>query len=1120
MKARLLGIISFVSLVISLPAPPVTQTFTWSSTTFDVFNPGSLSTPGNWVGAVAPSLNSLLDSDPNTNESLIFPLGSRQWVYASGQAYGLTFTGHYHFTGGESTFKIGGGGLTYTGSSGDHLAFDGWLNVYLYADQTWNIGPDVSVEFRENTYFGGTGNLTKTGAGRLDPTPDNTYATWSGNVQFNQGTIVLRPHREGLNTYVSGSLGSGTVTVGPDNAARPTFEVLDWAYNSDSDDVVTIANDFTLNGVFAAKNKAELVLTGDITLNADTTFRTAGENTYVEGAISGAHKLTVNSTNGLVLFGGSNWTGGTEVTKGVLIFGGMGNAPGSPGSVTVGPDGYVGVGVDAVASSAAFVSLITPSSTGTIGFDSDVQASVDTFDNSTIDVSGLGTGLRIGSATAAILGSNITITPKNNNYLFGGGGGWLQVDSALASSGSTVTLDSPALLPLTVRFTNTGNAFTGITVGNSGAIFADDALPGSAILTVNSGAYLGSEDPDVITDATAINTHLARFGSATPGIIGFDGATGAESIRAISLTGVNLGSLTGGGYLGTASAIYDLNGDISGPGVRFTGTIAANADGKHRFAAYKGGALEVAGTLTGNALIIGHPDSLGAFGDRTRGEFSTVLVSGNNAGGLAGGTTFYGGQLIVGQAAGDGTIGIDHTHALGEGALTIAPVTYSLEEIDGNETPAPFVSAVAPNLIISNAIVLNAPETELGGDHSFALTGAITGPGGLDVGEESDQYFVLRLTGNNTYSGGTRLSHAVTLMADSNSALGTGRLNFDNSGGGAGTVKFSTDAPIVYGIASESNDAEIELTSSNSPRLRIIQNFDSTYAGDLRADSGAPGVNGVFVKEGTGTLRLQDTTVYSYGQGANFNVLEAKEGTLVLDNVGFETSTVSLKINGGTLAFEGNSMVYNPIDVVSGRLAGFGAFSSNISIGTGAILSPGLANASQVGLLNFEHLELNSGGAYEWQIQDPTATSGGHDLIHVSTPTTLVVNATNATPSTKFTLKIISLNLAGVNGGALTGIDPNHGLYAWTLFSFDSLSIPGNADVFDPSAFTLDTSLFTANGFTGNDAGTFSVFRQSNQIMLGFTPVPEPSTYLLMLCGLSLVGLGYRRRSIRSHRRT
>jgi autotransporter-associated beta strand protein len=1069
------------------------------------------SNSANW--AAYPAAGPALEG----SEMLIFPSGRPSTVrFGNGDAYGLNVTGHYHIQGMESTFSLGSGGLTFSSSYPTHLAFENYIAVDVVADQTWNIGANARVEFYNDALITGSGKITKTGAGTLDMQYYNA-SSWTGGVDFNEGTIVLRPGNLYDETTHSSSLGIGTVTIGPDTAARPHFEVLDWSYNTNGP--VSLTNNLVLNGIFASRNETELQLLGDITLNADTTFRTAGDTTYVGGSISesgGARKLTVNSAGAIVLSGSSGWTGGTDVQKGLLIFGGEGNTPGTPGGIKVAADAYAGIGVDN--NVGLFLGEFDKANTfGTIGFDSDPEVSIDTF-TTAIDLTGFNPSVRLGSATSAILGPTATITPQGTDYRFGGGGGVLTVASQLTGARNLV-LDSPADLPLTVRLLNTTNDFTGtVTASNSGLIFGDDntSVPGTAnstftlpagTFTMNSGAYIGTEDPDV-----SAATFLGKFSTTTPGIIGFDLVPGGASPREIS--GLSMAAFTAGAYVGTASAVRDMYGDITGPGLRLTGTITANSDNVHRFAAYKGGALEVAGTLTGNAMIIGHPDSLGAFGDRTRDEYSTVLVSGNNGTGLAGGTTLYGGRLMLG-----------HNQALGAGALTVAPVTFTLEEEDGPETPSPMLSTYVADLDIGNAIQLSAPELNVGGDNSFTLSGVISGSGELYVGEESDPGFVLTLSGNNTFQGGVYVSDGATVVATSNTALGSGLLSFGGSSEGEAYFAAAATTPLVHGL--QSDNYSYLGVEANAAVLTVNQDSNTRFSGQIYSDS--EGQNLRLVKTGIGTLQLDgpvgdDAGFYGYGfngtaLGAETPVnIIVQQGTLALTpNFYVEDSSSTVWVqNGGTLALEnyfrdsdGYQIAFaNPIAIDNGgRIAGSGNISSNISIGTGAILSPGLAEFGNIGYLAFEHLELDAGGVLEWHIQNPGDSGGGRDMVQVGIDEEVLTLVINATSADKFTLKIISLDLAGVEGGVLSGVDREHGLYAWTLFNYDTLDTTLTEDAFDPNAFALDVSQFSTGDGTGMGAGSFSVFQSGNQIMLGFTPVPEPSTYALLALGLGFIGL-------------
>ncbi len=1092
----------------------VVTEFTWAGFSG---NPGANHAP-NWIGGNAPSF-------VGEAEALIFPDSGTDHVsfgagsfYTNSDIHSLTVTGHYHFVGPQSNFDEFVspdpvylhlyGGLFYSTPFENHLAFQQNLGINIAADQTWSIGANGRVEFYNNAFITGTGKITKSGAGLLDL--GSASDGWSGGLQFNEGSIILRPG-EG---FYSPSVGSGTVIIGPDTTYRPTFQVHGWSDYGDYD-YVLLGNAFVLNGVFNSENDVTLALAGNVTLNSDTTFRTSGDVTVIEGDITdgdGHAKLTVDSTSGIILYGSSNWSGGTTVTKGILVFGGEDNTPGTPGGILIGANGYAGIGVDN--NVGGFISQINSASTGTIGFDSELHAeSPDHFNTAaSIDLSGFNPSVRLGSATSAILGENITITPYNNNYRFGGGGGWLQVNSVL-TSGRTLELNSPAELPLTVRFTNPSNAISAVNVTNSGAVFATGALPGAATLTVNAGAYLGSEDPAHSTDATAINSYLARFGATTPGIIGFDIAPTSMSQRTVDLTGVNLGSLTGGAYLGTASFPIFGDGYVSAA-VRLTGTIAPSSDNVHRFAAYKGGALEVAGTLgTTASLVIGHPDSLGAFGDRNREEYSTVLVSGNNAGRLTGGVTLYGGRLMVGQDTSDVS---DHTHALGEGTLTVAPVNFTLDEIDGAEMPAPLLAVAADDddFIIANSIVLNAPALEVGGDADFRLSGTISGSGALYVGEESDEGFVLTLAGSNTFSGGVYVSDGAKVIVAHDHALGSGPLGFGNASSNYAT--FTTATPVIGGLVSNESYGILRFEHAGTIAT-INQTSDGFFRGYF--NTGGEGNDTLrIVKSGSATLRLDEGS-WNVNSGIQDSAgdpavhIQVDQGTLVIgQNFFLGNSNNTIRVQGGTLALDRETSnhqqwVYNPVVVADGgRLAGRGAFFSEVTIGGGAIVSPGLSDSGNIGSLAFDHLELDAGGNYEWHIRN--ADQNGqfqHDIVNVGLEAPAGTLVVNATTSDRFTLKVISVNLAG-SAGLAANFDASQA-YAWTIFTYDAL------EGFDPEKFDIDVTGFANSISSAEGDGWFYLSDDgAGHLLLNFSPVPEPSTYALLALGLAFVVCTVRRR--------
>ncbi|MBA4137280.1 MAG: hypothetical protein C0518_08195 [Opitutus sp.] len=1097
-----------IALLPSLLLHGTVPEFTWTGAA----SSNSTESANNWQNGIAPAFDG--------SELLRFGASRKNFISVpSISAFGLRITDHYHFDG-ESTLTLGASGLEFTPTNtSTHAVFEQYVNVALAAAQTWTV-TNGSVEVRGQ--ITGSGDLTKAGQGRLMLFDGNSG--YSGNLTLANGSLEIVADPEYSTTT---ALGTGTLTFGAPTGLKPPTLIARFEGGDNEDSSIQVDNAIVVNGVLATKNDAELNLTGDVTLNTSSTFTTSGDWLIIDGAINEASegkKLTIDAAGVIVLTGSSGWTGGTQINKGILVFAGDDdNTPGTTDGITVGSLGYVGITVGQ--NVGGFLGELNKSSSGTLGFDSDPEAPQSTFDGTVelplaLDLTGFNSSFRLGSATKAILGQNVVITPQGSDYRFGGGGGILTVASRLTGSYGLV-LDSPDQLPLTVRLLNQTNNFTGnISVTNSGLVFTDNQGAGSTALptgtfSMNAASYIGHEDPHV-TPAT----FFAKFAQNTPGIIGFDLAPNQLSTRVIDLTGVQIGNSAEtdftNAYLGTSSFLFNTElGEITGPGVRFTGTIEPNSDLIHRFAAYKGGALEVAGTLTGSALIVGQPDSLGAFGDRMRELYSTVLISGNNAGGLTGGTTFYGGQLMIGQHANDGIVGTDHTHALGEGTLTIAPITFTIEGDD--DSPAPLLTAAQSGIIVPNAIALNT-EVDVGGDHNFTLAGNISGSGELYVGEESDGAFTLTLSGNNTFSGGVYVTRDSVVNAASNTALGTGPLAFGSFSSSSPVVNFSSNAPVVGELSSQ-NHALLELTQDNTI-LTVNQPTNNEYGDTFRGriSGGGEGQNARLVKTGPGTLRLEgnsndngnDYGFYAYGFDATTPagtvpvLMEVRGGTLAIGpDFYIEDSSSRLWVNGGTLAISNEADVYNPILVTSGNIAGNGNL-GNVSVGSGAKVMPGFDDANgRIGSLTIDHLTLAGGAIFEWDIASAlSGNSNSRDSLTIGTASTLEITATDTRDSTKLVIRPVTLSSTGVNG-ILSDLAAGE-VYSWTLIEY--LGIEGIAQAIDPTNVRLDLSAWQAN-VAGTFKLEFTSLSGSGQLLLSFTAVPEPSTYALLALGLGFIGV-------------
>jgi autotransporter-associated beta strand protein len=1051
--------------------------------------------------------------------------------------YGLNIAGNnrpYYFDAngdGYLTMSIGAGGINYSPAQQVRSVIA--ADFEFTDDQTWDIASGILV-LKGEIYDGDGGyTFTKTGAGTLvfgDSDNEFDYA----DIHLNNGRLVLSSST--YNYY--GPLGSASLTIGPATEGNNPILV---ASDSNYGGTVTLDNDLTLNGALTTENQTELLLAGPVTLNEDTVVQIKGRPLFIEGSITEAtvsKKLTINSAGAVVLSGSNGYTGGTNVAKGVLVFVNAASVPGT-GSLSAASLGYIGRMFDPSGATMPLATYLDkfdkPNTSGTVGFDTDPEPLLpaNAFNNfsEAIILTGFASDARLGSATQAILTG--TITPQGTDYRFGGGGGLLIVSSQLTGSRAVIA-DSPVEAPLTVGLgslqwnsgtsafdpvSHLGNNFTGGVVAlYSAVIFGPGAMPATGDFTLQTGGYIGNGQTDLLNVVpsnrdilTGVSSFLTKFPTTTDrGMIGFDyfGDGTARVTSDIDLTRFTNGSV----YLGTATEAI-LSGTITPQGSTY------------RFGAYKGGSLEVASTLSGaRNVIIGDPTSPATFGDYSQQEYSKVALTGNNST-LTGPIMLYGGQLLVGQHATDGTVGTTPTTALGwntttgtGGTLVVAGMTLPAEwQGTEDEPPAPRLGATASGLIIPNNITLNT-ELNVGGDNSFAFTGIISGTGELYVGEDSVGGFTLGLNGNNTFSGGVYVAQGAIINAGSNTALGTGPVGFGYSGG---RVNFLTAAPIIGSLMTKDDDDYADLyATQNNTVLTINQSIDGTFQGAFRSSATFPYDNLRVIKNGTGTLRLDNGSL-AFENGTTEILLdgskvalEVKQGTLIIGSDFSTDNTLPaiFWVNGGTLAVDGGNNINNPIVLgANARLAGTGSFTSDVSIGSGAVLSPGLAGQGEIGTLQFSHLELNGGGTLEWQVQNPAPDGqAGRDLVRIYSEEsyTLVINATAESP---FTVKIISLSLAGV-AGELSGFDPSQP-YTWTLFDYDYMS-----GGFDPAKFSIDASGF-ANSLAFDERGNgffslslYSSSEYNNQVLLNFTPVPEPSTYTLLALGLGLIGWSVWRR--------
>ncbi len=339
---------------------------------------------------------------------------------------------------------------------------------------------------------------------------------------------------------------------------------------------------------------------------------------------------------------------------------------------------------------------------------------------------------------------------------------------------------------------------------------------------------------------------------------------------------------------------------------------------------------------------------------------------------------------------------------------------------------------------------------------------------------------------SSTFSGGVTVEEGI-LFLSRESVMDGGVLVSGPAGTGILTLKDATSVYAFDGFVGIHNPVSLP---GGTATLNGISDCDSL---DLRgAVSGA----GALKIQGDGEFRLSGANTYSGGTVVESGTLVAGSGN---DPLGVGNVTVN---SGGTLRLDeahlSNAMIFNP----GSRLIGNGSILT-ATLGNGVTFSPGGSGAVSVGTYSFNDLTLMGGGNIEWTLRNASSVAGtGWDVFYVTTPNTLTI-ASNA--ASRFNLKLFSSD-GEITGEYLpTGFNPNQAA-SWLIFGTSGIEITGGSSLAD--SFTLD-----ASGFAGVTSDLFSLTRVNNDLFITFTPVPEPSTYVLLTMGLAALGArAWRRR--------
>ncbi|MDY0169167.1 MAG: autotransporter-associated beta strand repeat-containing protein [Thermoguttaceae bacterium] len=1108
---------------------------TWSSTSSTDFENAA-----NW-GGTAPA-NNLTDDTAvfDAKGALVNPS-----LTTDREIHAIKFTdGGWTLGGAANTLSVGAGGVNYISNSTATNVIA--ANIELAVDSTWIISCVSGTGNRTlqvNGVISGPGGFTKTGIpARPDDTPP--YPGTMGNVY---GTLRLTA----LNTYTGQTIldqggmtnilefnSIGNVGGGPSALGAPTT-----VENGTIRLISQVAPKYTGTG-HATDRRIELAGagghamlyadgSGPLVWNGDVVVTGTGSKVLsLRGSSTAA-----NTFNGLIADGtvplrfqiygaghwtlandNNSWTGDTRVGYGTL-------------TVTSLADAGVPSALGAATGSNALIKLGTGNYHGTlkyVGTGHSTNRPVQLGDSSgsgagTIEANGTGALVFTGNFTGVDNGTAKTLTLGGTSAP-----GLLNTISGVIADGNTALGRTTSLVK---SGTNTwvlsgANTYTGNTVLNAGVLRAEGSDPGTlgtgaSQLILNSGTLESYADTTstinygrnvTIGGNTTITVGRLTAGddrTAAPrqfGTLSIGNATLAPKLDLTTYTGDQVdASLTFGDTTLTGNANFNLTNlwKPSAWSSFATLNLGNLTDGGNGYGFTATGQWYYSTLVANGGVNVSGDVQLNGTTLHAVGDWNTQHFGGNIN--LAGGVLQTSGELTRPLGDGPGQIRLTSgsagfsTHSGGSNVtvnLTDPSTGQSADLVWGSADFKPGTLMLAlgsagssGQLEFVNAIDLNGSTRTFNlyrgvGKISGALSNSQATPAGLIKHTNGGGTLWLANDGN-TFDGPIEVRNAM--------------LQFESVGNVGGS-------PSSLGAPTTAANGLISLGSAT--RSVVLRH---TGSGDSSTDRmiALPGTTGpiAITADGAGTLRFTNTDpMPTPGAGAKtltFNgtntgdnlfaigivdnsptnttrVVKGGAGTWVLS--GANTYTGPTTVNAGTLLINGTHSGSGAFAVHSGAtLGGTGTIGGATTVNSGAFLAPG----ASIGMVTFSNdLALQANSTLLWEFLEAGAAGDDYDSI---TGPKLVLPETGK----------VDLSISALAGYQLSAGD------SFTLF---------HGDVFEHGAaepFAFDTNLNDYFHVTDNIGwwGTWELTAGS----LVLTAVPEPGTWLMLVCGLAF-GLLVRRR--------
>ena len=523
-------------------------------------------------------------------------------------------------------------------------------------------------------------------------------------------------------------------------------------------------------------------------------------------------------------------------------------------------------------------------------------------------------------------------------------------------------------------------------VGNDGAGSIIRSVGGMAVrITGDSGTVENTGGATITSGSTAI--YLAHGGKVVNGVGSTIETTGTADGDCATTGACAIFAASGGSASSTADGGLTLSN---------AGTIIGNVQmipGASNFVTLSAGSL-----IRGN-LEIGpnHTSSLTLNGDTGTSQYSQAVI----------GTTTFAGDLIKG---GNGTWIIDNddltadTSAINAGTLQI-----------GN--------GGSKGSIGQNDIAIHSGKLAFDRSDTIGYNGIISGSGSfVQAGTGT-----LTLTGANSYTGGTTISHGTLQLGDGGN---TGSILGDLANNGFFVFNRSNNlvfAGIVTGTGSlgQAGTGTLTLTGTNS-----YTGGTTISAGMLQIGNGGTSgsISGDVANNATLAFDRSDDISISNVVTGTGRLIKAGNGALTLSGTNDYTGTT--QVNTGSLYVDGDqSAATGATTVASGAvLGGKGTLGGGVTLADGATLAPGSIGAAGTLTINGD-LNLSAGSTLNYAFGQANTVGGAlNDLTNVNGNLTLdgTLNV-NVAPGGNFGPGVYRVfNYAGtlVNNGLAVGSIP------------------------------------------------------------------------------------------------